>query len=1433
MSAALSGKLSHYWDMQGVDRTNTMFHTANIIPDRIGSADISFSDGSVSNTVYMAGSGISVSGIQRNGTLSGSNNEMPIAQLWAKESMGTVGNYETQDQVWGPGSGSFTFSWWQYETGSMTSNSYMPCLAGGFGSSDTSHANTCYFHLRKTDGTNHIGIRSSSNILAENSSISVPTVPQNKWNMWTVVIDKIAGDVDIYINASGTSALSGNSTVQDMKYPGSYSSMQSCGLNFTHFLASSIFNEFDASQWDHVPGLTIDEAMVFGEALSSSEITELYNSGSGAFLPSSDASVDIKSVMQTNLKHYYDFAGSGVGLNGTLNDQVGTAHLTLKSQDAGATGGFFFAETTDATNADKVPGNHASGNQSVDWYFERKLWDGTTGTEGDHALVGSGDWTVSFWKYGGLDSNIQRSIMSVVNETESDSTTDGDPLVIRHDGDFGPHHIVGVYNTHDGANNEGPQTNNLSTTAWEHIMLSYDRDNQSMLMFVNGELDAVTEVKRGGNVIGQAYVGLEASDDYFFRLHSGSGHKATNATSSQGVQDQSTYFIDEIAIFDTALDIRHSKELYNSGNGYYWPLPVEYPMSSSLVSKLSHYWDLDNHSTGVFGGEKISDRIGNMDLTVGRVNNLNNSAARSTNYEALATPVSGCWPSGTTLEHSGPKGHGTDPLDYANPAVSMNAMIASKYENDIAENLGSGTGGKFTFNSWVYYGAPSGTNTNYKVGGVFGTALGDHSWSMNIRHDGTLRGRVRSQNMDSSSVVPSGQWAMCTLCVDKTAGDADLYINGSGVASLTGEADIQIMSVSSYGNYSNTNNTFGLLGEVGVDSEENGILPVTHLPSGKIDEVSYFGDYLTAGEISELYNSGNGAFYRGSSNTQLQDEGSSANPSGTLVHHYSFDQGSSFIADGGTLFDSVGNAHLTLKGTPNTSILDGSTGLDLVSADGFHYYTPSGSQNGNRHFQRVIKSLGSDTVDSSLNVFSSAQMKEPFSISFWRKNPDRDVVTTPVVGVSWSGVDTTNTLAASGKLVDLQFGSRLYVGGRSDETTLSASPNISSAEVGKQSSPTIGSGTVSGWINHIVTVDPSTGAFAAYDNGHVSQAGTNQALTDMLNTSSVVTSGYACELTIGARSDYTSSDVWWTEADYQVDEISIFSGWITSTQAKQLYNNGSGTLPTYISSGTLSPSLGGYVYANGIESGSSSTSVGGYVYANGVENGSSSISAGGFVLASGELETTGSITQARPAATIWEYDTTKVDPTGYRHVESGIYKPAAKKGVIGGFVAQNETTGNLSLISQTDLSPASTVTGPTKCVVVNISDPNGLYFDAATETISSDRGIYNVKMWLNDQSAVSASGVSATVYYKKQSQWDKDISLTSGSAGVAAFPTTEGTAIELGDINARLTDSEVSDYVYMFVEMPAGTYGPGTIGGDAGGYSVRVTYDFSGEGATD
>ena len=63
-------------------------------------------------------------------------------------------------------------------------------------------------------------------------------------------------------------------------------------------------------------------------------------------------------------------------------------------------------------------------------YFERKCWDGTTGDDGVTAFNGSGDWTISFWKYG--DAASARAVMSVVHVDESDATKDGDPFLIQY-----------------------------------------------------------------------------------------------------------------------------------------------------------------------------------------------------------------------------------------------------------------------------------------------------------------------------------------------------------------------------------------------------------------------------------------------------------------------------------------------------------------------------------------------------------------------------------------------------------------------------------------------------------------------------------------------------------------------------------------------------------------------------------------------------------------------------------------------------------------------------------------------------------------------------------------------------------------------------------------------------------------------------------------
>ncbi len=299
------------------------------------------------------------------------------------------------------------------------------------------------------------------------------------------------------------------------------------------------------------------------------------------------------------------------------------------------------------------------------------------------------------------------------------------------------------------------------------------------------------------------------------------------------------------------------------------------------------------------------------------------------------------------------------------------------------------------------------------------------------------------------------------------------------------------------------------------------------------------------------------------------------------------------------------------------------------------------------------------------------------------------------------------------------------------------------------------------------------------------------------------------------------------------------SGFLGGYMKSVLVSSGSssGSLGGYltgeaIASGSTSGSLGGYVFAEHVSSGSASGLVHGYVSAEAViASGSASGSLGGYIVAVPLAEASGTITISRPPTVVYSWDTSKLDPSGYRHVESGAYRPAAKSDLIGGFNKQAESGVALNLATLTDLNPSSTVVGDTKALTVSLGAPSGQNFDNATAgDIVDGLRVYNIKMWMNDTSDVSASGINPTVYYRTDSAWTKDIALTSASSGVQAFPISEASGISLGSVESTLEDSEITSYVYLFVELPSGAYNQGVVGGLGGGYEIRVSYDFTGEG---
>ena len=202
----------------------------------------------------------------------------------------------------------------------------------------------------------------------------------------------------------------------------------------------------------------------------------------------------------------------------------------------------------------------------------------------------------------------------------------------------------------------------------------------------------------------------------------------------------------------------------------------------------------------------------------------------------------------------------------------------------------------------------------------------------------------------------------------------------------------------------------------------------------------------------------------------------------------------------------------------------------------------------------------------------------------------------------------------------------------------------------------------------------------------------------------------------------------------------------------------------------------------------------------------------------------GSFLIKRPPIAAWSWDISKNDPSGYRTIESksSPYYPSAKKNMIGGFDAQNESGVSINF-GEIPENLSSDFTSDVKCMTIQTSNASGIYFDQAT-SISSNIPISNTKVWLADQTDIITSGIDLKIWYKEDANWLKNTTMTSGSSGVSLFPTSEASAINLGDIGSGVSESNISNYIYMIATLPSGAYNRGGLGGLGSNWNFKVSY---------
>lgn len=206
----------------------------------------------------------------------------------------------------------------------------------------------------------------------------------------------------------------------------------------------------------------------------------------------------------------------------------------------------------------------------------------------------------------------------------------------------------------------------------------------------------------------------------------------------------------------------------------------------------------------------------------------------------------------------------------------------------------------------------------------------------------------------------------------------------------------------------------------------------------------------------------------------------------------------------------------------------------------------------------------------------------------------------------------------------------------------------------------------------------------------------------------------------------------------------------------------------------------------------------------------------------------------RPPAQIIQWNIHGPDPSGYRHVESGIYKPYAKTGWCGGFTAQHASGSALDFgeIYSSDTEGFYT---DTICLTFNLGEVNShadSHFVSASG-IGTDYKAFNLRIWFYNNSSIS--GFSPTFYYLNSESWRRHLAMTSGTAGVSSVPTSQPsnrniTTRSANDVfvSGAYLRNEFSDYVYLVGHFPTGAHKLGTFGGlGQGDFTFKVSYDWT------
>lgn len=215
----------------------------------------------------------------------------------------------------------------------------------------------------------------------------------------------------------------------------------------------------------------------------------------------------------------------------------------------------------------------------------------------------------------------------------------------------------------------------------------------------------------------------------------------------------------------------------------------------------------------------------------------------------------------------------------------------------------------------------------------------------------------------------------------------------------------------------------------------------------------------------------------------------------------------------------------------------------------------------------------------------------------------------------------------------------------------------------------------------------------------------------------------------------------------------------------------------------------------------------------------------------------------RAAGQILQWNIDQVSPSGWRHHESGQYKPGAKTGLVGGFTAQKES-GIAIDFGQINIAESGFYTD-TVALTFNLGEVNSnsdSFFNqmVANSSVATNFKAFNMRIWVGSLSAFSGQP-QPTFYFRNSADWRRGYHLFPSDSGVSVLPSSMPTSqnvLSKGDndvfVSGNFLEKQFSHFIYIRALFPSGTIGQGkdyalgTYGGlGQGDFTLKFSYDYT------